>query len=188
LRRPGRSGAGIFEPKLDGFRAVAYVEDGACRLVSRNRNAFKTFEPLAQAIAQDLSGRSAILDGEIVRPGPDGRPLFYELMRRRGPFCFYAFDLLWLDGSDLRQQPLLERKRALRKLVPLSPQAVRYVEHVASGTDLFRAICELDMEGIVAKQAAGLYTPERTSWVKIKNRAYSQAVGRSDFFDRRRAR
>ena len=62
------------------------------------------------------------------------------------------------------------------------------MEHVASGTDLFRAICELDMEGIVAKQAAGLYTPERTSWVKIKNRFYSQAVGRADFFDRRRAR
>jgi bifunctional non-homologous end joining protein LigD len=96
--------------------------------------------------------RCTILDGEIVRPGPDGRPLFYELMRRRGPFCFYAFDLLWLDGSDLRQQPLLDRKRALRKLLPLKPRAVRYVEHVASGTELFRAICELDMEGIVAKQ------------------------------------
>jgi bifunctional non-homologous end joining protein LigD len=178
----------IFEPKLDGFRALAYLEEGACRLVSRNRNAFKTFEPLAKAIAQDLSGRTAILDGEIVRPGPDGRPLFYELMRRRGPFCFYAFDLLWLDGEDLRQQPLLDRKRALRKLLPLKTQAVRYVEHVASGTELFRTICELDMEGIVAKQAAGLYTPERTSWVKIKNRFYSQAVGRADFFDRRRAR
>ena len=63
----------IFEPKMDGFRAVAYVEGGACRLVSRNRNAFKTFEPLAQAIVPDLAGRSAILDGEIVRPGPDGR-------------------------------------------------------------------------------------------------------------------
>jgi ATP-dependent DNA ligase len=49
---------------------------------------FKTFKPLAKAIAQDLAGRSAIQDGEIVRPGPDGRPLFYELMRRRGPFCF----------------------------------------------------------------------------------------------------
>jgi bifunctional non-homologous end joining protein LigD len=109
-------------------------------------------------------------------------------MRRRGPFCFYAFDLLWLDGSDLRQQPLLERKRALRKLLPLKPRAVRYVEHVASGTKLFRAICELDMEGIVAKQANARYTPEATTWVKIKNRAYSQAVGRSDFFDRRRAR
>ena len=86
------------------------------------------------------------------------------------------------------RRPLLERKALLRKLLPLEPRAARYVEHVASGTKLFRAICELDMEGIVAKQAAGLYTPERTSWVKIKNRAYSQALGRSDFFDRRRAR
>jgi ATP-dependent DNA ligase len=73
------------------------VEDGVCRLVSRNRNAFKTFEPLAQTIDQDLSGLSAILGGEIVHPGPDGRPMFYELMRRRGPFFFYAFDLVWLD-------------------------------------------------------------------------------------------
>jgi bifunctional non-homologous end joining protein LigD len=137
----------IFEPKFDGFRAVAYIEGGACRLVSRNRNAFKTFEPLAQAIAQDLADRSAILDGEIVRPGPDGRPMFHELMRRRGPFCFYPFDLLWLDGGDLRDRPLLERKRLLRKLLPRHPKSVLYVDHVASGTDLFQVICDRDMEG-----------------------------------------
>jgi bifunctional non-homologous end joining protein LigD len=102
---------------------VAYVEGGACRLVSRNRNVFKTFEPLAQAIGQELAGRSAILDGEIVHPGPDGRPMFYELMRRRGPFCFYAFDLLWLDGKDLlRDRPLLERKSLLRRLRPAARQ------------------------------------------------------------------
>jgi ATP-dependent DNA ligase len=66
-----------------------------------------------------LAGRSsAILDGEIVRPGPDGRPLFYELMRRRGPFYFYAFDLLWLDASDLWGRRLLKRKALLRKLLP----------------------------------------------------------------------
>jgi bifunctional non-homologous end joining protein LigD len=94
---------------------------------------------------QELAGRSAILDGEIVRPGPDGRPMFYELMRRRGPFCFYAFDLLWLDGKDLRDRPLLERKSLLRKLVPRRPKSVQYVEHVATGTDLFRVICERDM-------------------------------------------
>jgi bifunctional non-homologous end joining protein LigD len=128
----------IFEPKLDGFRAVAYVESGASRLVSRNRNAFKAFEPLAQAIAQDLSGRSTILDGEVVHPGPDGRPIFYELMRRRRPFRFYAFDLLWLDGSDLRDRPLLERKSLLRKLVSRHTKSVLYVEHVATGTDLCR--------------------------------------------------
>jgi ATP-dependent DNA ligase len=129
----------------------------------------------AQAIAQDLSGRSAILDGEC--PGLDGRPMFYELMRRRGPFCFYAFDLLWLDGSDLRDRPLFERKKLLRKLLPLPSRAVLYVEHVANGTDLFRVICDRDMEGIVAKQANARYTPEATSWVKIKNRQYRQAVG-----------
>jgi ATP-dependent DNA ligase len=64
---------------------------------------------------------------------------------------------------------------------------VLYVEHVASGTDLFRAICERDLEGVVARQASASYTPEATTWVKIKNRAYSQAVGREDFFDRWRA-
>jgi bifunctional non-homologous end joining protein LigD len=96
--------------------------------------------------------------------------MFYELMRRRGPFCFYAFDLLWLDGRDLRDRPLLERKRLLRKLLPRCAQSVLYVEHVESGSDLFRVICERDMEGVVAKQASGRYTPEATTWVKIKNR------------------
>ena len=157
-------------------------------MVSRNRNAFKTFEPLAQAIARDLVGRSAILDGEIVHPGPDGRPMFYELMRRRRPFCFFAFDLLWLDGSDLRDRPLLERKRLLRKLLPRYARSVLYVDHVASGMDLFRVICDRDMEGVVAKQASARYTPDATTWVKIKNRHYSQAVGRADFFNRPKIR
>jgi len=61
-----------------------------------------------------------------------------------------------------------------------------YVQHVTSGTDLFQAICERDMEGVVAKQATASYTPDATPWVKIKNREYSQAVGRHDFFDRRK--
>ena len=121
--------------------------------------------------ASSSAGRSAILDGEIVRPGPDGRPLFYELMRRRGPFCFYAFNLLWLDGRDLRDRPLLERKRLLRKLLSRRAQPVLYVEHVERGSDLFRVICERDMEGVAAKQASGRYMKEATTWVKIKNRA-----------------
>ena len=114
----------IFEPKFDGFRAVAYIDDGAFRLISRNGNVFRTLGTLAQAIAQDLSGRSAILDGEIVRPGPDGRPMFYELLPRRGPFCFYAFDLSWLDGSDLRDRPLFERNNLLPKLLPRRSKSV----------------------------------------------------------------
>jgi hypothetical protein len=61
------------------------------------------------------------------------------------------------------------------------------VEHVATGTDLFRVICDRDMEGIAAKQASARSTPEATTWVKIKNREYSQAVGPEDLFDRRKA-
>jgi bifunctional non-homologous end joining protein LigD len=138
--------------------------------------------------ASSSPAAASILDGEIVHPGPDGRPMFYELMRRRGPFCFYAFDLLWLDGKDLRDLALSERKALLRKLLPRrKARSVLYVEHVANGTDLFRVICERDMEGIVAKQVSARYTPEATTWVKIKNRQYSQAVGREDFFDRQRA-
>jgi len=113
--------------------------------------------------------------------------MFYELMRRRGPFRFYTFDLLWLDDSDLREQPLFERKKLLRRLLPRPSAAVLYLEHFASGTHLFRVICERDMEGVVAKQASAKYTPEATSWVKIKNREYSQAVGREDFFQRPKA-
>jgi ATP-dependent DNA ligase len=86
-------------------------------------------------------------------------------------------------GGDLRDLVLLKRKRLLRKLLP---QSILYVRHFESGADLFRVICERDMEGIVAKQANARYTPEATTWVKIKNREYSQAAGREDFFDRRR--
>ena len=83
--------------------------------------------------------------------------------------------------------PLSDRKALLRKLLPRKPHAVLYVQHVTSGMDLFRVICEQDMEGVVAKQAAASYTPDATTWVKIKNKHYSQAVGRHDFFDRRKA-
>jgi ATP-dependent DNA ligase len=104
--------------------------------------------------------------------------MFYELMRRRGPFCFDAFDLVWLDGSDLRDRPLLERKRLLRKLLPRQGPAVLYVDHVRSGMDLFRVVCERDMEGIVAKQAA--LPTRRTQRRGSRSRtAYSQAIGRA---------
>src|SRR5262245_39242498 len=154
----------IFEPKMDGFRAVAYVEGGTCRLVSRNWNAFKTFEPLATAIAQELAGRSAILDGEIVHPGRDGRPMFYELMRRRGPFCFYAFDLLWLDGIDLRERPLSERKTLLRKMLPRKPRSLVYVQHFAKRRGLVPCYLRAGHGGGCCEAASAKYRLEATTW------------------------
>lgn len=170
----------VFELKYDGWRALAYVDNGSCRLVSRRGNAFKRFADLCAVIAAAVPAK-AVIDGEIACLDGDGKPQFYELMRRKMAPTFCAFDLLWLNGRDLRALPLLERKRALRRILRLP---LLFVDHIeARGVDLFKAACEQDIEGIVAKLAHGRYEPEATTWVKIKNRAYSQAEGREDFFD-----
>jgi bifunctional non-homologous end joining protein LigD len=175
----------LYEVKYDGFRALAYLESGTARLVSRKGNTYKSFPALCEALRACFAVDAAVLDGEIVFLGPDGKPQFYDLMRRRSPQHFYAFDLLWLDGRDLRNLPLFERKRLLQGIV--KPPAL-YVDHVEHrGADFFRAVCDQDLEGVVAKLANGRYTADETTWVKIKNPSYSQAEGRREFFENRRA-
>src|SRR5947209_5013627 len=114
----------------------------------------------------------------------EGCPQFYSLLRRRSPQRFVAFDLLWLDGRDLRTKPLIERKRLLRSIVP-ARSTVLYSEAVDAGTDLYRLICERDLEGIVAKRKDGRYTPHETTWVKIRNPRYSQLEGRRELFEQK---
>jgi ATP dependent DNA ligase domain len=113
-----------------------------------------------------------------------GRSIFKELLYRRGNPVFYAFDLLWLNGRDPRQLPLLERKRMLRRLVRGSKHCrLMYAHHVESlGRELFGMICGLDLEGIVAKHKDGLYLPS-AKWIKIKNPNYTQAEGRHELFE-----
>ena len=83
---------------------------------------------------------------------------------------------------------LIERKSILSPRSPMQPTLVLYASHFDErGVDLFRAVCEMDLEGIVAKKKDGLYSPDETSWVKIKNRNYSQLEGRREFFAGRRA-
>ena len=184
VREPFEHPDWIFEPKIDGFRAVAYIEGGRCRLVSRRKNTYRSFNVLGAAVAHSLAGHTAVLDGEIVYLGADGRPQFYDLMRRRSPQYFYAFDLLWLDDEDLRELPLLERKRRLREIVPRRDSFLRYVDAFDQGLELFRLTCEKDMEGIVGKWRGGAYVENPPSWVKIKSPAYSQAEGRHELFSR----
>lgn len=175
----------IFEPKLDGFRALAYVADGQCRLVSRKKHVYKTFQPLCAAIAGNLKVDNAILDGEIVCVGSDGLPIFNQLLYRRGNPYLYAFDILWLNGNDLRKKTLVERKRKLRRLIPQQPFPLLYTDHEdGHGAQLYEAACSLDLEGIVAKWKQGTYVEDehKTTWVKIKNPAYSQAQGRHEQF------
>src|SRR5205085_41012 len=119
--------------------------------------------------------------------GEDGRPLFNNLMRRETPQYFYAFDVLQLDGLDMRSLPLLERKWILEGIVSSPPAPILYVDFIhGKGIDLFRAVCDRDMEGIVAKHASAPYGTDR-AWLKIKNRQYSQAEGRRELFERRRS-
>jgi ATP-dependent DNA ligase len=113
------------------------------------------------------------------------------MFHRGHPPCFFAFDLLTSDGKDLRTERLLHRKQELRRLLAkISPPfPLRYAEHIEdSGTALFEPVCELDLEGIVAKHKSGPYVTEReqTTWFKILNREYSQKDGREDLFERER--
>jgi ATP-dependent DNA ligase len=171
----------LFEVKYDGFRALAYVEGHLCRLVSRRGHEFTKFTLLAEEIAHTVRLKCAVLDGEIACLTPDGRSQFYSLLFRREWPSFAAFDLLEANGENLRERPLLERKRRLRQLVPRSNSRLLYVDHVRrGGVDLFREVCARDCEGIVAKWARGRYETDgcSTSWLKIKNPDYSQMVGR----------
>src|SRR5579884_3741451 len=112
---------------MDGFRALTCVDlaAGETRLISRKGHVYKSFPGLCAAIHFDLNC-SAVIDGEIVRLDAEGRPQFYDLLRRRGEPVFYAFDVLWLDDEDVRLRPLSERKRLLRSIVPEQPSVMLY--------------------------------------------------------------
>jgi bifunctional non-homologous end joining protein LigD len=181
----------LFELKLDGFRALAFMEDGNCELVSRNGNTFASFRDLASQLPAGFRGDNGILDGEIVCLDGDGYPQFEDLMFRRGELFFMAFDLLWLNGADLRQRPLMERKRLLRRSITRRlVSRLRYLDHVErSGCELFRLTCERNLEGIIAKPIMSIYdtAKRKSSWTKIKNPDYSQVEGREELFEELRA-
>jgi bifunctional non-homologous end joining protein LigD len=105
----------LFELKQDGFRCLAYISEGRCDLVSRRKYSYKSFDSLKAALAK-LKATDAILDGEICCLDSQGRSLFNELLYRRGEPVLYCFDLLWLNGQDLRALPLIERKKQLRQI------------------------------------------------------------------------
>jgi bifunctional non-homologous end joining protein LigD len=172
----------LFELKHDGFRSLAYVEDGHCRLVSRRRNTYKSFETLRDVMAR-LKAQNAILDGEIVCLDSNGVSQFKELLYRRGRAVFFAFDLLWLNDTDLRQTPLIERKKKLQGLIHRSEcSEIMYSQHVErDGKLLFEEVCERNLEGIVAKRKTGVYAEH--GWLKIKNPRYTQSEGRHEMFE-----
>jgi bifunctional non-homologous end joining protein LigD len=121
--------------------------------VSRRRNPYKSFGELRAHLA-GLEVKNAVIDGELVCLDAEGRSIFNELLLRRGCPIFYAFDLLYLNGRDLRQLPLIERKKKLRALLDKSalPDVIcgNYVEE--RGIDLFKEVVRRNLEGVVAKR------------------------------------
>jgi len=178
----------IFELKHDGFRSLAYIEKGECRLVSRNLKSLR-FESLRSALGK-LPVKNAIIDGEIICVDGKGVSQFNWLLtgRRANQAILYVFDLLWINDVDLRRTPLVRRKARLCELIRKSrcPRLL-YAQHVeGGGRELFNEICRCDLEGIVAKRKMGMYREDRPDWLKIKNRTYSQAEGRHEMLTRKK--
>ncbi|HSL84886.1 MAG TPA: non-homologous end-joining DNA ligase, partial [Thermoanaerobaculia bacterium] len=171
----------LHEIKLDGYRLLAYVEGGKARLVTRKgRDWTARLRPLADALVRalvdPLPEGEAVLDGEAVALQPDGTTSFAALQqalseKRPERLQLYLFDLLHLEGWDLRESPLAERKALLRRLLPAGAEGVvRYSDHVAGQGEAFqRQACRYRLEGVVSKRADARYRPGRNrDWVKTK--------------------
>jgi bifunctional non-homologous end joining protein LigD len=170
----------IFEIKWDGFRAIAEISHSEVRLYSRNQRSFtRQFSEVVSSLER-LSGRhEAVLDGELVALDGEGKSRFEWLIRRksgREQVVYLVFDLLYLDGQDLRSLPLLRRKNLLKKLLRSIPN-VLYVDHIEEqGKQFFKLAVQRGLEGIVAKDGQSPYVSgvETWYWLKIKNRHFQR--------------
>ncbi|HSK46942.1 MAG TPA: DNA ligase D [Coriobacteriia bacterium] len=165
----------IHEIKFDGYRIVALMNEGKVRLVSRNgKDWTDRFPAIVSAIAA-LPAKQAVLDGEVVVVRPDGTNDFQALQnfaRRReaADLHYMVFDLLYLDGYDLRGAGLVKRKELLAPLLPRHADRLLYTDHIEGhGDTFFNKACDLSLEGVVSKRADAPYRPGRgRDWVKVK--------------------
>jgi bifunctional non-homologous end joining protein LigD len=166
----------LHEIKIDGYRAQVHVHRGQVRAYSRNGYDWtEQFGQIARA-AEALSLRELIIDGEATVLGNTGLPDFQALRRELAKktssrLVYLAFDLLHLDGYDLRGAPLVERKRALADVLAQAPPSIVSVEffEISDGETVFRHACKLGLEGIVSKRRDSPYRSGRQeSWLKLK--------------------
>lgn len=171
----------LFEIKWDGFRAIAEIENDRVELYSRNLLSFnKRFSPIVKSLQRHKL--KAVLDGEIVILDSRGKSRF-ELLQHyqqtgKGNLVYYVFDILFLNGKDLRNQPLLERKKLLKKILPKNSN-IKYSDHVLEhGKKLFEKAKKHALEGIMAKNSQSTYRAGQRSkeWQKIKNRPQQEVV------------
>ena len=192
LRERARPGLGIIEPclpspakappsgpgwlheiKHDGFRILARRDSAGVRLITRAGNDFSSRFPVIATAVSKLRVRSCLIDGEAIVCDKNGLAVF-DLIRGYGSNAsavLCAFDLLALNGEDLRRHPIESRKHALVQVLSSAPSAVVFNHHYETdGERVFRAACKLSCEGIVSKRLGSLYRSGRSPhWVKVKN-------------------
>ena len=181
-----------FEPKLDGIRTLAYVGTDGTQLLSRTGRDQTERYPELENLARFVNALQAVIDGEIVAAGPDGRPSFemlqqrmnlhapkdIEKARRKIPVVLFAFDLLWLDGRDLTHEPLEQRREALEEIVTETGPMRLTVIAEQDGEGFFDLAKELGFEGVLAKRRGSPYVPGRRTkdWRKIKATNYQDCL------------
>jgi bifunctional non-homologous end joining protein LigD len=173
----------IHEIKHDGYRLMARRNAAGVWLLTRNGHDWATRFPLIVQAVGALRLRSCLIDGEAVCCDKEGVPVFYKFRRRRDRHGFlYAFDLIELDGKDLRREPIEQRKAVLARLLRGAKLGLQLNEHLAEPGDVvFRHACRLGLEGIVSKRLGSRYVSGRSrDWLKFKNpqRAGSEAGSR----------
>jgi bifunctional non-homologous end joining protein LigD len=174
----------LYEPKIDGYRAIGYTGKNAA-LISRNGIEFNNrYEGVYEMLKQ--IDREAVLDGEIVLEDRHGKSAFqdlqnYDSQKSKRVLKYYVFDLLQLDGHDLREMPLLKRKELLKALIDTFPAnaPITYLAHqVGKGAQMLVQSKKLGWEGVIGKEADSIYEGGRRSdyWRKFKHQASQEAV------------
>jgi bifunctional non-homologous end joining protein LigD len=173
----------IHELKYDGFRIGCRIVDGAVQLLTRNGKDWSArFAAVADAAAR-LPVRNALLDGEVTVELPNGRTSFQALQnagapRQHGELRYFIFDLLYLDGEDLRSAPLLQRKARLQRLLRSAAPTLCFADHLSGdAAEMLKTACRLGAEGIVSKRADLAYEAGRgPGWLKSKCTARQELV------------
>lgn len=166
----------LYELKYDGYRILAYIEGSSVRLMTRNGHDYTgRFPDIAHALSAWAAGRAMVLDGEMVITDAAGRTDFQALQNylnnpRAQNLAYIVFDLLALDGADLRGHRLLDRKKTLEGLLHDAPESFHYSRHVnGNGQESLDAACKAGLEGIIGKKTDSVYSGTRNGdWIKLK--------------------
>jgi bifunctional non-homologous end joining protein LigD len=164
----------VYEVKWDGYRSLAYIQKGTVELASRNNKPFtEKYYPIAEAMKDWKI--NAVLDGELVVLKENGTADFGALQNWRseadGHLVYYAFDLLWYEGTTIMELPLSERQAILKEILPTNDDNIRLSQvFTANGLEFFEAAKKIQLEGIMAKRLSSPYTPDARSkdWLKVK--------------------